>query len=312
LYRPPRRLNTVDDEDQMTAPKKSATIREKRMTYLEEGGGARVFLFLHGNPTSSYLWRNVIPQLAHLGCCIAPDLIGMGDSQKLDDPGPDTYRFATHRDFLWGFIDAVIGDRPIVLVGHDWGSALAFDWANHHRDRVAGIAYMEAIVRPLVWDEWPDASRRMFQGFRSDAGEEMILDRNLFVERVLPASIMRALEPEEMAEYRRPFAGAREHRWPTLAWPREIPIEGEPADVVGLVAAYAEWMAQNEVPKLFVNADPGAILTGAPRQFCQSWHNQTETTVRGSHFIQEDSGPEIGRAIAAWAAGLPPRAEVPS
>ena len=192
---------------------------------------------------------------------------------------------------------------PIVVVGHDWGSALGFDWANRHRERVAGIAYMEAIVRPLSWAEWPEASRRMFQGFRSAAGEEMILDRNLFVERVLPASILRKLKPAEMAEYRRPFA-AREDRWPTLAWPREIPVEGQPADVVALVAAYAEWMARNKVPKLFVNAEPGAILTGAPRDFCRSWPNQTEITVRGSHFIQEDSGPEIGRAIAAWAAGL--------
>jgi haloalkane dehalogenase len=289
----------------MTAPKKSAAIRAKRMTYVEEGDGERVFLFLHGNPTSSYLWRNVIPQVAPHGRCVAPDLIGMGDSQKLDDPGPETYRFATHRDFLWGFIDAVIGDRPVVLVGHDWGSALAFDWANHHRDRVAGIAYMEAIVRPLVWAEWPEASRRMFQGFRSAAGEEMILDRNLFVERVLPASILRPLEPAEMAEYRRPFAGSRADRWPTLAWPREIPVEGEPADVAALVAAYAEWMAHNEIPKLFVNAEPGAILTGAPREFCRLWHNQSEITVSGSHFIQEDSGAEIGRAIAEWAEGLP-------
>jgi len=285
--------------------KKFARVLGNRMAYVESGGGERVFLFLHGNPTSSYLWRKIIPQVARLGRCIAPDLIGMGDSQKLEYPGPDTYRFATHRDFLWGFIDAVIGDRPIVLVGHDWGSALAFDWANHHRRRVAGIAYMEAIVRPLVWAEWPEASRRMFEGFRSAAGEEMILDRNLFVERVLPASVLRPLEPAEMAEYRRPFAGAREDRWPTLAWPREIPIEGEPADVVALVAAYAEWMAQNEVPKLFVNAEPGAILTGAPREFCRLWPNQSEITVRGSHFIQEDAGPEIGRAIADWAEGLP-------
>jgi haloalkane dehalogenase len=286
--------------------KKFVRVLGKRMAYVESGGGERIFLFLHGNPTSSYLWRNVIPAVARIGRAIAPDLIGMGASQKLDDPGPDTYRFATHRDFLWGFIDRVIGrERPVFLVGHDWGSALAFDWANHHRDRVAGIAYMEAIVRPLSWAEWPEASRRMFQGFRSDAGEEMILDRNLFVERVLPASIMRALEPAEMAEYRRPFTGAREDRWPTLAWPREIPIEGEPADVVALVAAYAEWMAQNEVSKLFVNAEPGALLAGAPREFCRIWHNQSEITVRGSHFIQEDSGPEIGRAIAAWIAGLP-------
>ncbi len=293
----------------MTSPetrKKFVTIAGKRMAYVESGGGELVFLFLHGNPTSSYLWRNVMPEVAGLGRCIAPDLIGMGDSQKLDDPGPETYRFAAHAKFLWGFIDAVVGgELPVVLVGHDWGSALAFDWATHHRGRVAGIAYMEAIVRPLLWAEWPEASRRMFQGFRSAAGDEMILDRNFFVERVLPASILRRLDPAEMEEYRRPFAGSRAERWPTLAWPREIPIDGEPADVVALVAAYAEFLAQSEVPKLFVNAEPGAILTGAPREFCRSWPNQSEITVSGSHFIQEDAGPEIGRAIAAWAAGLP-------
>jgi len=286
-------------------PKNHVTVAGKRMAYVELGEGEPVFLFLHGNPTSSYLWRNVMPEVAGIGRCIAPDLIGMGDSDKLDDPGPLTYRFATHRDFLWGFIDAVIGpERPVVLVAHDWGSALGFDWANQHRERVLGIAYMEAIVRPLSWAEWPEASRRVFQGFRSPAGEEMILERNIFVERVLPASILRQLAPEEMADYRRPFQN-RDDRWPTLAWPREIPIDGEPADVVALVAAYAEWIAQDDVPKLFINAEPGAILTGAPREFCRGWRNQTEVTVKGSHFIQEDSGPEIGQAIADWAATLP-------
>jgi haloalkane dehalogenase len=286
-------------------PKNHVTVAGKRMAYVELGEGEPVFLFLHGNPTSSYLWRNVMPEVAWIGRGISPDLIGMGDSDKLDDPGPLTYRFATHRDFLWGFIDAVIGpERPVVLVAHDWGSALGFDWANQHRERVLGIAYMEAIVRPLSWAEWPEASRRVFQGFRSPAGEEMILERNIFVERVLPASILRQLAPEEMAEYRRPFQN-RDDRWPTLAWPREIPIDGEPADVTALVGAYAEWSAQNEIPKLFVNAEPGAILTGAPREFCREWRNQTEVTVKGSHFIQEDSGPEIGRAIADWAATLP-------
>jgi len=288
-------------------PKNHVTIAGKRMAYVELGAGEPIFLFLHGNPTSSYLWRNVMPELAALGRCIAPDLIGMGDSEKLDKPGPLTYRFATHREFLWQFIDTVIGpERPVVLVAHDWGSALAFDWANQHRERVAAIAYMEAIVRPLSWAEWPEASRRVFQGFRAPSGEEMILDRNIFVERVLPGSVLRQLAPEEMAEYRRPFQN-REDRWPTLAWPREIPIDGEPADVTALVGAYAEWMAQNEIPKLFVNAEPGAILTGAPREFCRRWPNQTEVTVTGGHFIQEDSGPEIGRAIAEWAAKLPRR-----
>jgi haloalkane dehalogenase len=282
-------------------PKKFGTVNGKRMAYVELGGGEPVFLFLHGNPTSSYLWRNVMPEVAGVGRCVAPDLMGMGASDKLEHPGPDTYRFAAHREFLWGFIEAAIGrDNPLVLVGHDWGSALGFDWANHHRDRMRGIVYMEAIVRPLSWDEWPDAPRRVFQGFRSAAGEEMILDKNMFVERVLPASILRKLEPAEMAEYRRPFASSPEDRWPTLAWPREIPIEGEPPAVVELVTAYADWMAENDIPKLFVNAEPGAILVGPQREFCRRWRNQTEVTVSGSHFIQEDSGREIGEAIARW------------
>jgi haloalkane dehalogenase len=280
-------------------PKKFVGVDGKRMAYVELGEGEPVFLFLHGNPTSSYLWRNVMPHVAGLGRCIAPDLIGMGDSEKLANPGPDTYRYGTHRRFLWGFVDAVIGSEcPVVLVVHDWGSALGFDWANHHRSPVKGIAYMEAIVRPLSWGEWPEGSRRVFQGFRSAAGEEMILDKNMFVERVLPASVLRQLDPVEMAEYRRPFEGSREDRWPTLSWPRDIPIDGEPASVVETVAAYAGWMAENEIPKLFVNADPGAILVGAQREFCRGWRNQTEVTFPGSHFIQEDSGPEIGRTIA--------------
>jgi haloalkane dehalogenase len=282
-------------------PKKSATVDGKHMAYVELGDGEPVFLFLHGNPTSSYLWRNVVPEVAGLGRCVAPDLIGMGDSDKIEHPGPDTYRFATHREFLWGFIDTVIGDRPLVIVGHDWGSALGFDWANHHRERVQGIVYMEAIVRPLSWAEWPEASRRVFQGLRSAAGEEMILDKNMFVERVLPASILRKLELAEMAEYRRPFANSQEDRWPTLAWPREIPIDGQPLAVVELVSAYADWMAENVIPKLFVNAEPGAILVGPQREFCRKWPNQTEITAPGSHFIQEDSGRQIGKAIASWA-----------
>ncbi len=283
-------------------PKKFATVNGKRMAYVELGAGDRVFLFLHGNPTSSYLWRDVMPEIADLGRCLAPDLIGMGDSDKLDPPGPDAYRFITHREFLWGFIDAVIGpDRPVTLVGHDWGAALGFDWANRHRERVRSVVYMEAIVRPLIWAEWPQASRRVFQGFRSAAGEEMILQKNMFVERVLPASILRQLDPAEMEEYRRPFAGSPADRWPTLAWPREIPLDGEPAPVVALADSYARWMAENDIPKLFVNAEPGAILVGAQREFCRRWPNQSEVTVVGSHFIQEDSGREIGRAIAAWA-----------
>ena len=272
----------------------------RSMAVHARGAGTPVLL-LHGNPTSSYLWRDVIPELEGLGRIIAPDLIGMGDSDKLPDAGPDTYTFATHREHLWAFIDAVIGTTDkVVLVLHDWGSALGFDWANRHRERVAGIAYMEGIVRPIAgWEEWSAAATPVFQGFRSDKGEAMILDRNLFIERVLPGSVLRKLTDAEMTEYRRPFL-RREDRWPTLTWPRQIPIAGEPADVVAIAADYAAWMAQNDLPKLFVNAEPGAILTGPARAFCRSWKNQTEVTVPGSHFIQEDSGPAIGQAIATW------------
>jgi haloalkane dehalogenase len=280
--------------------KKTVDVLGARMAYHERGEGTPV-LFLHGNPTSSYLWRDVIPALTGLGRLIAPDLIGMGDSAKLPNPGPNTYRFTTHRDYLGAFIDAVIGPaESLVLVVHDWGSALGFDWANHHRGRVRGIAYMEGIVRPVVsWDEWSAAATPIFQGFRSDKGEAMILERNMFIERVLPGSVLRKLTEAEMTEYRRPFLQAQD-RWPTLTWPRQIPIAGEPADVVQICAAYSQWMAENDIPKLFVNAEPGAILIGAPRDFCRSWKNQTEVTVPGSHFIQEDSGPAIGRAVAGW------------
>jgi len=280
--------------------KQTVDVLDGRMAYHERGEG-RPVLLLHGNPTSSYLWRDVLPELAGRGRLIAPDLIGMGDSGKLPDPDANTYRFTTHRGYLEAFIDAVIGRaESIVLVVHDWGSALGFDWANCHRDRIRGIAYMEGIVRPVAgWDEWSPAATPIFQGFRSDKGEAMILDRNMFVERVLPGSVLRKLTEAEMTEYRRPYA-KREDRWPTLTWPRQIPIAGEPADVVAIAADYAQWMAQNDIPKLFVNAEPGAILIGAVREFCRSWKNQTEVTVPGSHFIQEDSGPAIGRAVAGW------------
>ena len=229
--------------------KKTVDVLDSRMAYHERGEGAPVLL-LHGNPTSSYLWRDVIPELEGRGRLIAPDLIGMGDSAKLPNPGPDTYRFTTHRKYLGAFIDAVIGpSESIVFVVHDWGSALGFDWANHHRDRVRGIAYMEAIVRPVAsWDEWSASATPIFQGFRSDKGEAMILDRNMFVERVLPGSVLRKLTEAEMAEYRRPYP-AREDRWPTLTWPRQIPIAGEPADVVQIAADYSQWMARERHPK---------------------------------------------------------------
>jgi len=269
------------------------------MAYVESGEG-RPIVLLHGNPTSSFLWRHVIAELTGTGRCIAPDLIGMGDSDKLPDAGPDTYTFVTHRAYLDAFLEAVGADNEVILVVHDWGSALGFDWARRHPGAVRGVAYMEAIVRPLGgWDEFNEQAAPLFQAFRGESGDELILDKNLFVERVLPGSIQRELTEVEMAEYRRPFL-KREDRWPTLTWPRQIPIAGEPPEVAAIVEAYAAWMAANDLPKLFVNAEPGAILTGPLREFCRGWNNQQEVTVAGSHFVQEDAGARIGRAIADW------------
>ncbi|MDE0981685.1 MAG: haloalkane dehalogenase [Gammaproteobacteria bacterium] len=279
--------------------KKEVIVKGKTMSYVEMGEGAPI-IFQHGNPTSSYLWRNVMPHLQDQGRCIAIDLIGMGDSDKLDNPDASSYTFVQHREYLDGALEALGVESDVTLVIHDWGSALGFDWANRHRDAVKGIAYMEGIVRPVSWDEWPEAARGVFQGFRSTAGEEMVLDKNTFVEKVLPGSILRDLSEEEMEVYRRPFQNSGEDRRPTLTWPRQIPIDGTPADVVEIVQAYADWLTEADLPKLFINADPGAILIGAQREFCRSWPNQTEVKVWGNHFLQEDSPHEIGKAIAAW------------
>jgi haloalkane dehalogenase len=283
--------------------KKNIRVHGHSMAYVEVGSGDPI-LFLHGNPTSSYLWRNIIPHLEGEGRCIAPDLIGMGDSEKLGESGPDRYRFVEHRRYLDGFLEALEALSGVTLVVHDWGSALGFDWSNRHREAVRGIAYMEAIVRPLRWAEWPEPATQVFQGFRSAAGESMVLENNVFVERVLPGSVLRELGEAEMAVYRRPYTEPGESRRPTLTWPREIPLDGEPADVVEIAQAYADWLSGSPVPKLFVNADPGAILIGAQREFCRGWPNQTEVTVRGIHFIQEDSPDEIGEAVASWHRGL--------
>ena len=278
--------------------KQYKTVAGKQMAYHEVGEGNPV-VFLHGNPTSSYLWRNIIPHVSTKARCIAPDLIGQGDSDKLDDVSPGTYRFVDHREYLDGLLDQLdLGDQ-VTFVIHDWGSALGFDWAYRHQDRVAGIAYMEGIVTPILWENFDEGGRRVLQGFRSPAGEEMVIEKNIFVERVLPSAVLRGLTEEEMVVYREPFLDPQ-HRRPTLTWPTEIPIEGEPADVVAIVEQYAAWLATSDVPKLFVNADPGSILTGPQREFCRTWPNQTEVTVSGAHFIQEDSPHEIGQAISDW------------
>ena len=275
------------------------TVNGKRMAYAEMGTGDPI-VFQHGNPTSSYLWRNIMRPLAERGRCVAVDLIGMGDSEKLDNPGPASYRYAEHRDYLYAAWDQLGITNNVTLVIHDWGSALGFEWAMRNPERVKAIVYMEAIVRPMSWDEWPEAIRPLFAGFRSDAGETMVLEKNVFVDRVLPGSVLRGLTDAEMDVYRRPFKTAGEDRRPTLSWPRHIPLDGEPADVCAVVDAYGKWLSECDIPKLFINAEPGAILTGAQREFCRNFPNQTEVTVAGSHFIQEDSPAEIAAAIDAW------------
>jgi haloalkane dehalogenase len=272
-------------------------INGKRMAYIDEGQGDAI-VFQHGNPTSSYLWRNVMPHLEGYGRLIACDLIGMGGSDKLDDSGPDRYHYAEQRDFLFKLWDELdLGDR-VILVLHDWGSALGFDWANQHRDRVAGIAYMEAIAMPIDWSDFPGPMRSVFQGFRSPEGESMVLEQNMFVEVVLPTQLQ--LSDEEMEHYREPFRNPGEDRRPTLSWPRNIPIEGEPADVVATVTEYGEWLSHSDVPKLFVKAEPGALIRGRALDFVRTWPNQTEVSVPGVHFIQEDSADEIGAALASF------------
>jgi haloalkane dehalogenase len=276
-------------------PRRRVRVLDSEMAYVDVGAGDPV-VFLHGNPTSSYLWRNVIPHVESVGRCLAPDLIGMGDSGRAP---AGSYRFVDHARYLDAWFEA-LGLTRVTLVVHDWGSALGFHWARRHPERVRGIAYMEALVRPVTWEEWPEVARQVFQAMRSPAGEEMVLTKNVFVERILPRSVLRGLGEVEMAVYRRPYLEPGESRRPTLTWPRQIPIEGEPADVVAIADAYSRWLATSDVPKLFVNADPGVILTGPQREFCRRWPNQQEVTVHGSHFVQEDSPAEIGRAIAAF------------
>jgi haloalkane dehalogenase len=273
----------------------------RTMAYVEVGKGDPIVL-LHGNPTSSYLWRNVLPHLQPRGRCIAPDLIGMGDSDKLPDSGPGSYRFVEQRRYLDALLESLDVRERVTFVIHDWGSGLGFDWANRHRDALKGIAYMEAIVRPQGWDHWDNINARpVLKALRSEDGEAMVLRDNFFIEQILPKAIMRTLSDEEMGQYRRPFAEPGEGRRPTLTWPREIPIEGEPADVAAIVAAYADWLATSRVPKLFVKAEPGLLISGgANLDFARGLPAQTEVKVSGLHFVQEDSPDEIGRAIARW------------
>ena len=277
--------------------KKTIDVSDSSMAYVEMGSGDPIVL-LHGNPTSSFLWRNIAPGLSDLGRCVVPDLIGMGDSSKLASSGPGKYRFAEHRAYLDAFLDAVGVHGNVTLVVHDWGSALGFDWARRNPDSVRGIAYMEAVVTPMQMEEW--SARKIFEAMRSAEGEKLVLEGNVFVEKILPRSILRKLTDDEMNEYRRPFREPGEDRRPTLTWPREMPLDGQPADIVDLVSRYRDWLSASLVPKLFINADPGAILTGRMREVCRQWPNQTEVTVPGVHFIQEDAPEQITAAIYDW------------
>jgi len=283
----------------MPYQKKFAEVNGKQIAYVEQGSGDPIVL-LHGNPTSSFLWRNVIPGLVDSGRVIAPDLIGQGDSDKLPaSEGPDRYSLEVAYQYVDGLLNAVQANQNVTLVIHDWGSAIGFLWAMRNASSMKGVAYMEGIVKPVSWDDWPESAVGIFKGFRSEKGEDLVLKRNMFVEGVLPSSVMRKLSETEMNAYRAPFA-TEDDRQPVLNWPRQIPIEGEPADVVKLVEQYGAFMAGSDMPKLFINADPGSILVGPQREFCRSWPNQREVTVKGTHFIQEDSPVEIGQAVADW------------
>jgi haloalkane dehalogenase len=281
------------------AQKKKIQVLGSEMAYVEQGVGNPI-IFQHGNPTSSYLWRNILPRLSHLGRCIAIDLIGMGDSAKLSPSGPTRYTLAEHQRYFDGALAALGVKDQVTLVLHDWGTALGFDWARRHPSAVRGLCHMEGLVMELTWADWPESARGIFQTFRSAAGEEVVLQKNVFVERVLPKSILRELTPAEMDAYRAPFRNPGEDRRPTLTWPNQLPIDGHPADVCATVASYSKWLGETEIPKLFINADPGMIMTGRPRELARSWKNHTEVTVRGLHFIQEDSPVEIAEAIANW------------
>ena len=283
--------------------RKFATVNGKRMAYVDEGEGDPI-VFQHGNPTSSYLWRNVMPHCAGLGRLIACDLIGMGDSEKLDDSGPQRYSYTEHRDYLFALWDQLGISDKVIFVIHDWGSALGFDWANQNRDKVQGIAYMEAVVKTMSWAGFNEQGRSVFQGLRSEAGENLVLEKNLFVEHILPGMMLRDLSDAEMAHYRKPYLEPGEDRRPTLTWPRMIPIDGEPPEVCRIVEEYGAWLSQSDIPKLFVNGEPGAIIIGPLKDYCRSLPNQTEITVKGVHYLQEDSPDEIGQAVAAFVKGI--------
>jgi haloalkane dehalogenase len=276
--------------------RKHIAVLGTQMAYVDVGEGDPI-VFLHGNPTPSYLWRNIIPHLLPFGRCLAPDYVGMGNSGAAPDGG---YRFVDHQRYLDGWFDALGIEKNVILVVHDWGSALGFSWAHRYFERVKAIVYMEAIVRPFrSWDEWPDATRAFFQAQRTTAGEDLILQKNLFIEYLLP---LRNISQGAMEIYRRHYRNPGPTRQPMLAWTRDLPIAGDPEDVVRIVDSYARWLSTSPIPKLFIDAEPAGFLIGAQREFCRAWPNQQIVTVQGSHFLQEDAPEAVGNAIARFVA----------
>jgi len=288
----------------MNKEKKYKEILGKKMAYFDDGVGDPI-VFLHGNPASSFLWRNITPYVEGMGRIIIPDLIGMGDSEKLEGENNSDYKYHGQFKFLSSLLDELDLGKNINLVIHDWGSAMGFQYARENSDRIKSICFMEAIVMPLIsWEQWPENARNIFQLMRSDAGEEIVLEKNIFVERILLNDSAEGFTDEEKAEYIRPFKNAGEDRRPTLTWPRQIPIEGEPIEVVEEVGKNAEFHKNSDIPKLFINAEPGSILTGDQREFVRTWANTKEITVKGYHFIQEHSPNEIGEAIKDFLSSL--------
>jgi haloalkane dehalogenase len=283
------------------ADKRRIEVDGLSMAFHDIGSGDPI-VFLHGNPTSSYLWRKIIPHVEGFGRCIAPDLIGMGDSEKLPNSNADSYTFLENRRYLDGFFAALELERRVTLVVHDWGSALGFDWAKRNPHAVKGIVHMEAIVATMSWQDIPAPAQQRFRSVRSKEGEELVLQQNIFIEQSIVKGTLRAFTDAEMAEYRRPFLQPGEGRRPMLTWPRQLPIGGEPADVVEIVDAYAAWLSTSEIPKLYIRAEPGTHSAKMVEQV-RTWPNQQEVAVRGIHYPQEDAPDEIGTAIATWLEG---------
>jgi haloalkane dehalogenase len=273
-------------------------IKGSRMAYIDEGDGDAI-VFQHGQPTSSYVWRNVLPHLEGMGRLIACDLIGMGDSDKLDASlGPDRYSLANHRKYLFSLWKQLNLGNRVVLVLDDWGAVLGFDWARQNNQRLQGIVHMEAVAAPLNWSDIPEHARPLFKTLRSPEGERMVLEENIFVEKILPQAVIRQFTEEELNHYRHPFRNGGEDRRPMLSWPRSLPIDGEPAEVAEIVSQNGSWLTQSDVPKLFINGEPGTLVRGRLREIIRQWPNQTEVTVKGRKLLQEDSPDEIGAAIA--------------